>query len=142
MNAHARVSPVFQTNGDTTGDFRPTATKAPEAGLWMLICGSHPLQGWPLIDVIGNVGPIPSPTGFRAQTGCIARCSPLLHTFRAPACQFAVTDRRASPPFSYTTRQSALPGGQHRFCAVLSGPFCACAHQGSGLTLPTENRHG
>jgi hypothetical protein len=141
LNALTRVSPVFQTSGDTTGDVTPTVTKAPEALLWMSISGSHPLQGWLLVDVIGNVGP----SRHRRDSVLTRAASPNAACF----CTHSAGPLASSPSqigapgrFSRTAPESrrfrACSTG--RRCAVC--PFCSLRAPGSSLTSPTENRHG
>ena len=142
MNGPARLSPVSERSGDTSGDTAPIPNDARLRRVGRCrIPGHLGVQGWPLVGVFGRAGAIASPTGFLVQTCCFARCTLLVHTSGAAACQFAVTNRRASPPFPYSTPNLRFRTSSTGWpCAVR--PFLRPAPASAGPISPTENRHG
>jgi hypothetical protein len=102
---------------------------------------SHPLRGWPLIDVRGNATPLSPPTRVRARTGCFARCGlPVRRVDAGPA----ISPSQIGAP----TRFSLFRTHRLRFpadgigCAGVARPFVDRRTRTVSRISPTEKRHG
>ena len=129
------------TRAETAFSAAGSLPPAPAAVSWMSNPRSHPLRGWPLVDVRGNAHLLPPPTGMGARTGCFARCSLLVRRLDARP---AISPSQIGAPIRlslFRTHRLRFPADGIG-CAGVGPPVFDRRTPTVSRISPTEKRHG